>query len=56
MTHYEHLAVVNNVNNYLNVRDEPSTDGMIVGKLLKNSGADILEILVMVGIILNLVM
>lgn len=43
LTHYEHLAVVNNVNNYLNVRDEPSTDGMIVGKLLKNSGADILE-------------
>ena len=43
LTHYDNLAVVNLVNNYLNVRDQPSTDGMIVGKLLKNSGAEILE-------------
>ncbi|MFR8033062.1 MAG: SH3 domain-containing protein [Lachnospiraceae bacterium] len=43
LTHYDNLAVVNLVNNYLNVRDQPSTDGMIVGKLLKNSEAEILE-------------
>ena len=30
LTHYDNLAVVNRVNNYLNVRDQPSTDGMIV--------------------------
>ncbi len=43
LTHYTNLAIVTDVNNYLNVRDEPTTEGNIIGKLLKHSGMEILE-------------
>ena len=40
---YENLGVVKGVNNYLNLRNAPSTDGEIVGIILKNGGAEVLE-------------
>ncbi len=43
LNRYQNLGVVRGVNNYLNVRNQPTTDGMIVGKLLPNNGVEILE-------------
>jgi len=38
---YENLGVAN-VNNYLNVRKEPKDDGEIIGKMIRQSGCEIL--------------
>ena len=38
---YSNLGVAN-VRNYLNVRKEPKSDGEIIGKMVKNSGCEIL--------------
>lgn len=43
LQHYSNLGVVSDVNNYLNVRDAAGTDGNVIGKVLKNSGVEILE-------------
>ena len=43
LTRYQNLGVVRGVHSYLNVRDQPTTDGMVVGKLLPNNGVEILE-------------
>ena len=43
LNHYQNLFIATEVNNYLNVRDAPSTGGAIIGKLVKNSGGEILE-------------
>ncbi|MFQ9509867.1 MAG: SH3 domain-containing protein [Lachnospiraceae bacterium] len=43
LTHYTNLGIVSNVNNYLNVRENPTTDSMIIGKLLKFGGVNVLE-------------
>lgn len=40
---YENLGVVKGVHNYLNLRNAPSTDAEIVGIILKNGGAEVLE-------------
>ena len=34
LTHYTNLAIVTDVNNYLNVRDEPTTEGNIIGNIV----------------------
>lgn len=39
---YDNLGI-SNVNNYLNVRDKPSEDGKIIGKMTSKSGGEILE-------------
>lgn len=39
---FENLGMAN-VDNYLNVREKPSEDGKLVGKMSKNSGCEILE-------------
>ena len=41
--HYSRMFIASRVNNFLNVRNEPTKDGFIIGKLLKNSGGEILE-------------
>ena len=41
---YDHL-VISKVNNYLNVRAEPSTDGEIIGKMTSKAAGEILETL-----------
>lgn len=43
LNRYQNLGVVRGVNSYLNVRNQPTTDGMIVGKLLPNNGVEIIE-------------
>ena len=43
LNHYSNLFIVTNVNNYLNLRNAPSTDGAIIGKITKNAGGEILE-------------
>ena len=40
---FSNLGIAN-VSNYLNVREKPSEDGKLVGKMSKNSGCDVLEI------------
>lgn len=40
---YSNLGVVSDVNNYLNVRQEPSTDSEIIGKVLKFGGVEIIQ-------------
>ena len=42
LEHYENIGVAN-VSGYLNVRDKPSTNGEIIGKLTRNGGCEILE-------------
>ena len=41
---YDNL-VISKVNNYLNVRQEPKTDGKIIGKMTSKAGGEILETL-----------
>ncbi len=41
--HYNDMFVATNLNNYLNVRDQPSADGKIIGKLVKYAGGNIVE-------------
>lgn len=43
LNHYQNLGVVNDVNNYLNVRNEPNLDATVIGKVLKYGGVNILE-------------
>ena len=43
MNHYNNLGVVDAVNNYLNIRETPGTNGKLIGKVLKHSGVEILE-------------
>ena len=43
LNHYQNLGVVNDVNNYLNVRNEPNLDAKVIGKVLKYGGVNILE-------------
>lgn len=43
LNHYAHLGVVRGVNDHLNVRSQPTTDGMIIGKLLPYNGVEIIE-------------
>ena len=40
---FSNLGIAN-VSNYLNVREEPSEDGKLVGKMSKNSGCEIMKI------------
>ena len=40
---FSNLGIAN-VNDYLNVREEPGEDGKLVGKMSKNSGCEVLEI------------
>ena len=44
LSQYDHL-VISKVNNYLNVRAEPSTDGEIIGKMTSKAAGEILETL-----------
>lgn len=41
--HYSNLFIVAGINNYLNVRDQPTADGSIIGKLVKYAGGELLE-------------
>lgn len=41
--HYQNIVIIDKVNNYLNVRDQPGTNGVVIGKILKYGGADVLE-------------
>lgn len=41
--HYNNMFVASKVESHLNVRDQPSKDGTIVGKLTKYSGGELLE-------------
>ncbi|MBQ8638190.1 MAG: C40 family peptidase [Lachnospiraceae bacterium] len=41
--HYQNMFVVVNIKNYLNVRDQPTQDGIIIGKLVKYAGGELLE-------------
>lgn len=41
--HYSNIFIASKVDAYLNVRDQPTQDGMIVGKLTKYSGGELLE-------------
>lgn len=43
LNHYTNLGVVRGVSDHLNVRNQPTTDGMIIGKLLPYNGVEILE-------------
>lgn len=43
LNQYQNLGVVSDVNNYLNVREEPSTEAEIIGKVLKFGGVEIIE-------------
>nr|WP_308624240.1 NlpC/P60 family protein [uncultured Eisenbergiella sp.] len=40
---FSNLGIAN-VSNYLNVREDPSEDGKLVGKMSKNSGCEVLEV------------
>ena len=40
---FSNLGIAN-VSNYLNVREEPSEDGKLVGKMSKNSGCEVMDI------------
>lgn len=41
--HYTNMFVASKVNTYLNVRNQPTTDGTIIGKLTKYSGGELIE-------------
>ncbi len=41
--HYTNMFIASNVSSYLNVRNQPTTDGTIIGKLTKYSGGELLE-------------
>ena len=41
--HYSNMFIASKVENYLNVRNQPTTDGTIIGKLTKYSGGELLE-------------
>ena len=41
--HYTNMFVASKVNTYLNVRNQPTTDGTIIGKLTKYSGGELVE-------------
>ena len=43
LNHYSNMFIASKVNNYLNVRNAPSTSGDIIGKLAKDAGGEILE-------------
>ncbi len=43
LTHYSEVFVVTGVNTFLNVRNEPSQNGLIIGKLVKDAGGSVLE-------------
>lgn len=40
---YANIAIANNINSYLNVRQEPNSDSEAVGKIYKNNAAIVLE-------------
>lgn len=40
---YANIAIANKINEYLNVRKEPTTDSSVLGKLYKNNAAIVLE-------------
>ena len=42
-THYTNMFLVANTDSYLNVRDQPTQDGMIIGKLVKYAGGNVVE-------------
>ncbi len=42
-THYANLFMVNGTDTYLNIRDQPSQGGNIIGKLVKYAGGELLE-------------
>jgi Cell wall-associated hydrolases (invasion-associated proteins) len=42
LEHYENIGVAN-VSGYLNIRDNPGTNGEIIGKLTRNGGCEIIE-------------
>lgn len=41
--HYTNMFIASKVNTYLNVRNQPTTDGTIIGKLTKYSGGELIE-------------
>ena len=41
--HYSNMFIASKVNTYLNVRNQPTTDGTIIGKLTKYSGGELIE-------------
>lgn len=41
--HYTNMFIASKVNTYLNVRNQPTTDGTIIGKLTKYSGGELVE-------------
>ncbi len=41
--HYSNMFVASKVSSYLNVRNQPTTDGTIIGKLTKYSGGELIE-------------
>lgn len=43
LTHYSEIFVVTGVRNYLNIRNQPSQGGLIIGKLVQNAGGSVLE-------------
>ena len=43
LNHYSNMFIASKVNNYLNIRNAPSTEGAIIGKLTKDAGGEILE-------------
>lgn len=42
-THYNNMFIASKVENHLNVRDQPSRDGTIIGKLTKYAGGELIE-------------
>lgn len=40
---YENIGIIKNVNNYLNIRKEPSSDSISIGKAMKNSAFNVVE-------------
>lgn len=41
--HYNNMFIASKLTNYLNVRDQPTMDGKIIGKLVKYAGGELLE-------------
>lgn len=41
--HYSNMFIASKVSSYLNVRNQPTTDGTIIGKLTKYSGGELIE-------------
>lgn len=41
--HYSNMFIASKVNTYLNVRNQPTTDGTIIGKLTKYSGGELVD-------------